>query len=242
MDKNDYKKIEKNNKIELGKVIYNIRKEQKMSQEQFAESLGRTSGKVVSRWECGMCRPNDETIILIEKKFNVSLKEFYSSQIQILEKHNNKTILILVIIIIIIILGSLFLIFNREKSYDLVSLDNNLIIEGVYIRKRYISKMYINKIVLKNTEDIKCYSIDTTIKNNDYLIYKYDSIDLFEFEEMGNDTLLGLNEYLKGGNFFFDVNSKTIEKQNNKNFTLIFSCLKNRNRDIEKYKYQFTIN
>ena len=169
MDKNDYKKFEKNNKIELGKAIYNIRKEQKMSQEQFAESLGRTSGKVVSRWECGMCKPNDETIILIEKKFNVSLKEFYSSQIQILEKHNNKTILILVIIMIIIILGSLFLIFNREKSYDLVSLDNNLIIEGVYIRKRYISKMYINKIVLKNTEDIKCYSIDTTIKNNDYL-------------------------------------------------------------------------
>ena len=231
MDKNDYKKLEKNNKIELGKAIYNIRKEQKMSQEQFAESLGRTSGKVVSRWECGMCKPNDETIILIEKKFNVSLKEFYSSQRQILEKHNNKTIL-----------GSLFLIFNREKSYDLVSLDNNLIIEGVYIRKRYISNMYINKIVLKNTEDIKCYSIDTTIKNNDYLIYKYGSIDLFEFEEMGNDILSSLNEYLKGGNFFFDVNSKTIKKQNNKNFTLIFSCLKNRNRDIEKYKYQFTTN
>ena len=40
-----------------------------LSQEQFAESLGRISGKVVSRWECGMCRPNDETIILIEKKF-----------------------------------------------------------------------------------------------------------------------------------------------------------------------------
>ena len=86
MDKNDYKKLEKNNKIELGKAIYNIRKEQKMSQEEFAESLGRTSGKVVSRWECGMCKPNDETIILIEKKFNVSLKEFYSSQIQILAK------------------------------------------------------------------------------------------------------------------------------------------------------------
>ena len=73
MDKNDYKKFEKNNKIELGKAIYNIRKEQKMSQEQFAESLGRTSSKVVSRWECGMCRPNDETIILIEKNINVNV-------------------------------------------------------------------------------------------------------------------------------------------------------------------------
>lgn len=102
--------------------------------------------------------------------------------------------------------------------------------------------MYINKIVLKNTEDIKCYSIDTTIKNNDYLIYKYGSIDLFEFGEMENDILFNLNEYLKGGNFFFDINSKTIKKQNNKNFTLIFSCLKNRSRDIEKYKYQFTTN
>ena len=69
--------------------------------------------------------------------------------------------------------------------------------------KRYISKMYINKIVLKNTEDIKCYSIDTTIKNNDYLIYKYGSIDLFEFGEMENDILFNLNEYLKGDNFFF---------------------------------------
>mgnify|MGYP004462104143 CR=1 FL=1 len=82
MDKNDYKKFEKNNKIELGKAIYNIRKEQKMSQEQFAESLGRTSSKVVSRWECGMCRPNDETIILIEKNINVIIKQSNDTKIE----------------------------------------------------------------------------------------------------------------------------------------------------------------
>lgn len=82
MDKNDYKKLEKNNKIELGKAIYNIRKEQKMSQEQFAEPLGRTSGKVVSRWECGMCKPNDETIILIEKNINVIIEQSNDTKIE----------------------------------------------------------------------------------------------------------------------------------------------------------------
>lgn len=228
-------------KIELGKAIYNIRKKQNMSQEQFAEALGRTSGKVISRWECGMCKPTDETILLIEKKFNVSLKEFHSSPIQIIEKNNNKIVIILIIIIVITILGIILLLTTRERSYNLVSLDDNMSLNGVYIRKNHFSQVYINKVSLLNVENVRCYSIDTTIRHNDYVIYKYGNINLYEFGGAEYNELISLEDYLKEGNLFFSISSNTIKNPVKKTFTITFNCLKNRKLDVEKYKYEFIV-
>ena len=56
----------------LGKKLTEIRKENKMSQEEFAE-LFNVSRQTVSAWENSKSYPDIETLIRISEKFNISL-------------------------------------------------------------------------------------------------------------------------------------------------------------------------
>lgn len=56
----------------IAKIILKVRQDNKISQEQFAEILGVTR-QAVSRWEMGISVPNINTLILISKKFNISI-------------------------------------------------------------------------------------------------------------------------------------------------------------------------
>ena len=56
----------------LGENIYNLRKNRKISQEEFAEILN-TSRQAVSKWERNEAKPDIDKLILIAKLFNVSI-------------------------------------------------------------------------------------------------------------------------------------------------------------------------
>lgn len=56
----------------IAKSILEIRQDNKLSQEQFAEKIGVTR-QAVSRWEMGISVPNINTLILISEKFGVSV-------------------------------------------------------------------------------------------------------------------------------------------------------------------------
>ena len=56
----------------LGDKIYNLRKNRKISQEEFAEILN-TSRQAVSKWERNEAKPDIDKLILIAKLFNVSI-------------------------------------------------------------------------------------------------------------------------------------------------------------------------
>ena len=75
----------------IAKIILKVRQDNKISQEQFAEILGVTR-QAVSRWEMGISVPNINTLILISKKFNISIDTMLKDTGTIIEqseKNNN---------------------------------------------------------------------------------------------------------------------------------------------------------
>lgn len=64
----------------LGENIYNLRKNRKISQEEFADILN-TSRQAVSKWERNESKPDIDKLILIAKLFNVSIDNLLDHEI-----------------------------------------------------------------------------------------------------------------------------------------------------------------
>lgn len=69
--------------MELSKKIKQIRNDNKLTQEQFAEKM-LVSRTAVSKWENGTCYPSIDSLKYLAKTFNVSLDKLLSSE-EILE-------------------------------------------------------------------------------------------------------------------------------------------------------------
>lgn len=102
--------------MNLGKKLINLRKQEKMTQEKFAELIGVTR-QTISNWELNVTKPDLTQIEKISKLFHVSIDELLDNDIQniIVEKvnktekivnKNTKTIKTLVITIYFIFLIS----------------------------------------------------------------------------------------------------------------------------------------
>lgn len=77
--------------LELSKKIKQIRNDNKLTQEQFAEKM-LVSRTAVSKWENGTCYPSIDSLKYMSKIFNISLDKLLSSE-EILEiaKMENKS-------------------------------------------------------------------------------------------------------------------------------------------------------
>ena len=65
--------------VQIGKFIAELRKEQKLTQEQLGEKIGVTN-KTISRWENGNYLPPVEVLLVMSKLFNVSINEILSGK------------------------------------------------------------------------------------------------------------------------------------------------------------------
>ena len=116
----------------LGNKILKIRKENKMSQEQFAEILNVTR-QTVSNWENGNNYPDIETLIKISDKFNVSLDILLKGDKEMIKDinkkiKNNKVLkkIIVVLIVIIIALITLIVVLKIYETIDYYLEINNI--------------------------------------------------------------------------------------------------------------------
>ena len=64
----------------LGEKIYSLRKNRKISQEEFAEILN-TSRQNISKWERNESKPDIDKLIIIARLFNVSIDYLLSYEI-----------------------------------------------------------------------------------------------------------------------------------------------------------------
>lgn len=65
--------------VQIGKFIAELRKEQKLTQEQFGEKIGITN-KTVSRWENGNYLPPADILLTMSQLFDVSVNEILSGR------------------------------------------------------------------------------------------------------------------------------------------------------------------
>ncbi|MFI3329328.1 MAG: helix-turn-helix transcriptional regulator [bacterium] len=72
--------------MKIGKIIYELRKENNLTQAQLGNDLNVTY-QAVSKWENGTSSPDFETIVKISKLFNVSLDYFTNDEKE--EKEDN---------------------------------------------------------------------------------------------------------------------------------------------------------
>lgn len=97
--------------MNLGNKIQKIRKDNKISQEAFAESLNVTR-QTVSNWENQKNYPDIETLILISDKYNISLDVLLKGDNQMIKDMNKKIKNYKKLIIVIILLIAAILLYN----------------------------------------------------------------------------------------------------------------------------------
>lgn len=70
-----------NDNMEIGKKITDLRKNNKLSQEDLAEKLGVTK-QTISKWELGQTYPSINQAKELSKIFNISLDELVNNDIK----------------------------------------------------------------------------------------------------------------------------------------------------------------
>ena len=177
--------------MEIGNMILEIRKQNKLSQEQLAEKLG-VARQTISKWELGETSPDLRQAKQLSLLFNVSLDELVNNDIKnvIITKISNTERLAGIIIkilkcfgIVILLFGliSIFIIASR-KYFEVVP--NNLVSDsyGVYCytngEKHYYEATTTREkpdvIELTSTDEkmLEEMNIDTTKYHNKKMLIK----------------------------------------------------------------------
>lgn len=135
----------------LGENIYNLRKQNKLSQEQLAEMINVTR-QTISNWELGETSPNPEQLKLLSSVLNVSVDELLNNDIKnvLVERVSNTEKLAGIIIKILKFIGIGFIVM--------------LVIDIV----AFVVFMFVKKdMSISNGEEI---TITCNKDKNDYLI------------------------------------------------------------------------
>jgi len=191
--------------MNLGKKLINLRKQEKMTQEKFAELIGVTR-QTISNWELNTTRPDLTQIEKISKLFHISIDELLDNDVQniIVEKvnKNTKTIKVLIITIYFILLVSsiaIIIYYSAKKDFTTYYQTEFICIveEGKFKGK--------HKIYLQTADSL--YDIeyenehDMYSKNGSYVVMEIYDEYLKEYKEedryyVGNslsDQIEGLN-------------------------------------------------
>lgn len=176
--------------MEIGKKITDLRKNNKLSQEDLAEKLGVTR-QTISKLELGQTYSSINQAKELSKIFNISLDELVNNDIKILvEKTSNTEKLAGIIINILKVIGILFVIF--------------IVINLVLIVIFNISR---KSIIVSNVDSVK---LNCRIDNNNYLI-EIGSDGYFNCSNCTKELQLEIKDNYVD---FSDINktAKTIEK------------------------------
>lgn len=158
--------------MNIQEKLINIRKGNKLTQEQFAEKL-YVSRQTVSNWENGKFYPDIETLILISNLFNISLDELLKSDTKVVKDMDkklkqHKKLIFTIILLIIILISSSFYGYRYYKNHK--SIEKNITLKN--IPEGYIMTSILDiKIGINHNSDLSTLVnkyIDIYIDNEDY--------------------------------------------------------------------------
>lgn len=182
--------------IKFGKFLSTLRNEKHLTQEQLSERL-HVGSKTISKWECGNCIPDFETMIQLSKEFKVSLYELSIGErikkknikkediLKLIDKKQlkmisiKKKILLTIgtILGIILILSLIFTLtnFNSTKIYEIESANSDFYVTGSFTKTNEYSTLAITNVqyVGKNTDftNTNIYNYEYELIYNKKLIY-----------------------------------------------------------------------
>lgn len=214
------------NQEKIGKLIKEIRKQNNLTQKEFADKYGVTY-QAVSKWETGKNIPDISLIKEISRDFNINIEDILEGN---MGKRKKATLPILIISLIIVAIISLTFIKKDNFSFKtLSSACSNYNITGSIAYNNVKSSIYISSIDYcgksSNEEYIK---IDCTLYetegNKENLISK---------NSYNKKEPIKLDEYLKSLSFKID-NYKSICKKYDENSLFIKIKTTDKNGKIKK--------
>lgn len=188
------------NQQKVGEFIKKLRKENHLTQAEFAEKYGITY-QAVSNWEHGKNLPDIALLKQIADDFNVSIDELLGNEKKPLKKNNNSLIIGIIFAIVLIILFIIYL--NKHNDFEFKTLSancSNFKISGSISYNKDKTSIYINNINYCDTSNEKEY-----IKIECILYEKYNNIEKqISTSNYQSDTTIKLEEYLKNVEFTID--------------------------------------
>ena len=188
------------NQQKVGEFIKKLRKENHLTQAEFAEKYGITY-QAVSNWEHGKNLPDIALLKQIADDFNVSIDELLGSEKKPLKKDNNYLIISVIIAVALIILFIIYL--NKHNDFEFKTLSancSNFKISGSISYNKDKTSIYINNINYCDTSNEKEY-----VKIECILYEKYNNIEKqISTSNYQSDTTIKLEEYLKNVEFTID--------------------------------------
>lgn len=188
------------NQQKVGEFIKKLRKENHLTQAEFAEKYGITY-QAVSNWEHGKNLPDIALLKQIADDFNVSIDELLGSEKKSLKKNNNYLIIGVIIAVALIILFIIYL--NKHNNFEFKTLSancSNFKISGSISYNKDKTSIYINNINYCDTSNEKEY-----VKIECILYEKYNNIEKqISTSNYQSDTTIKLEEYLKNVEFTID--------------------------------------
>ena len=188
------------NQKKVGELIKKLRKDNHLTQAEFAEKYGITY-QAVSNWEHGKNLPDIALLKQIADDFNVSIDELLGSEKKPLKKDNKYLIIGVIIAVALIILFIIYL--NKHNGFEFKTLSancSNFKISGSISYNKDKTSIYINNINYCDTSNEKEY-----VKIECSLYEKYNNIEKqISTSNYQSDTKIKLEEYLKNVEFTID--------------------------------------
>lgn len=188
------------NQKKVGELIKKLRKDNHLTQAEFAEKYGITY-QAVSNWEHGKNLPDIALLKQIADDFNVSIDELLGNEKKPLKKNNNSLIIGIIFAIVLIILFIIYL--NKHNDFEFRTLSancSNFKISGSISYNKDKTSIYINNINYCDTSNEKEY-----VKIECILYEKYNNIEKqISTSNYQSDTTIKLEEYLKNVEFTID--------------------------------------
>ncbi len=188
------------NQEKIGSLIKKIRKDNKLTQQDFAKKYGVTY-QAVSKWENGKNIPDIALLKEICSDYNIDINELLNNNY----KGKNKNIPLLVFIIItIIIVTIILLVTSNNASFHFKTISSsckNFTIRGTLAYNNNQSSIYISNIdYCGGNDDIKYKKLECILYEKEK-----DNVTKLIKKNSSKESDITIEEYLK--DFTFKINN-----------------------------------
>ena len=219
----------------IGNFIKKIRKNSKLTQQQFASKYGVTY-QAVSNWEQGKNLPDISLLKQISDDFNVSIDELLKGEKTLKKNKTSKKIyLILIIIVILFTIVLSIIILNSEFEFKTISSKcPNFNISGSICYNHNKTSIYINNIdYCGNNDNSEYINIECSLYQQQNNIETKISSCNYAYEDK-----IKLEDYLQ--NIEFTINDSKYKFTNQKLFLRINATLED--GKVITYKVPLSLN
>lgn len=225
------------NQEKIGSLIKKIRKENNLTQQDFAKKYGVTY-QAVSKWENGKNIPDIALLKEICSDYNIDINELLDNNYKV--KKKNIPLLILIGILVITFITIFLLITNKNESFHFKTLSsscNNFTIKGTLAYNNNQSSIYISNIDYCGGDDkIKYKKIECILYEKEK-----DNVTKLITKNTSKESNITIEEYLK--DFTFKINNyDRLCKTYSKNSLYLTIKATNNNDKVTTYDIPLTIN